>query len=187
MDIRPDLLSMPNVPKPLHGLNPRTIMGNHAWNIERKKVYQSTDYHCAACGVHASNADFYQRVEAHEIYKIDYANGKATLLDIVPLCHSCHMFIHSGLLRIKAQKKEVSANHVRKIMAHGAKVLVKGQGRVFLGTAQLMDLVGVSRGGLTVIAPPKNVAEWSRWRLIWRGEEYKTEFTSMRDWQKRYN
>ena len=120
---RPTLLSMPNVPKPLHGLNPRSIMGKERWDIARQEVYASTDYHCAACGVHKRDAKLHQWLEAHETYDIVYKAGVATLVEIVPLCHFCHNFIHSGRLRILARQRKVSANLVREIMSHGVDVL----------------------------------------------------------------
>lgn len=41
---RPEILSSPNIPKPLHGVNPRSIMGQDAWNVMRQEVYASTEF-----------------------------------------------------------------------------------------------------------------------------------------------
>ncbi len=185
--MRPHLLSAPNIPKPLHGLNPRTIMGKPAWDEERQKVYASTDYHCAACGVHKSQAKLHKWLEAHEIFDIDYRRGTATLIEIVPLCHFCHAFIHSGLLRVRARKKKVSAQHVRDVMIHGCEVLRQCNGEIFQGTAELAYLVGVNTSHLSEISPPRNIADWSKWKMVWGENEYRGKYKSMRDWQRAHS
>ena len=38
------LITMPNVPRPLHGLPPRKIMGNATWNHVRKRCYFDAGY-----------------------------------------------------------------------------------------------------------------------------------------------
>ena len=45
------LLTMPNLPKPMHGLNPRTIMGDAAWTRARKKAYYDAGYRSEISGV----------------------------------------------------------------------------------------------------------------------------------------
>jgi len=183
---RPYLLSCPNIPKPLHGLNPRTIMGKLLWDETRKQVYASTGFKCAACGVHKCDAKKHKWLEAHEIFEINYANGTATLNEIVPLCHFCHSFIHSGLLRMRARKKEVSVDHVRDVLFHGCEVLRRDGSSMFSGTAKLCDLVSISRDGINVMKTPANIADWGKWKMIWGGKEYKGKFKSMRDWRSRY-
>ena len=181
------ILSSPNIPKPLHGLNPRNIMGKPAWDIERQKVYASTEYHCASCGVHKSQAKLHQWLEAHEVFDIDYNHGVADLQEIVPLCHFCHSFIHSGLLRIRARKKEVTAQHVRDVLEHGCRQLRMVGGGMFSGTAELCDLVSVDRSGIPTLNPPHNMADWGKWRMTWDGKEYRGKFKSMRQWQNHYS
>ena len=45
------LITMPNVPRPLHGLPPRKIMGDSTWNHVRKRCYFDAGYKCEICGV----------------------------------------------------------------------------------------------------------------------------------------
>ena len=183
---RPIILSAPNIPKPLHGLNPRSIMGREKWDVIRREVYQSTNQHCAACGVHKADAILHQWLEAHEIFSINYRAGVAELVEIVPLCHFCHSFIHSGLLRMKARKKEVTADHVRSVMRHGCSVLVTVASGMFRGTADLCDLVSVGRGMIPIMPTPKGVADWGKWRMRWDGVEYCGKYKSQREWQRAY-
>ena len=153
----------------------------------RKEVYALTDNHCAACGVHKSQAACKQWMEAHEIYDINYNEGTATMTEIVPLCHFCHAFIHSGLLRIRARKKEISADHVRQVIRHGVGILKQSKGqKIFAGTAVLAKLVSVSTVGLRTTSPPQRMADWPKWRMVWDGEEYRGAFKSFRQWHERY-
>jgi hypothetical protein len=177
---------MPNVPKPLHGLNPRSIMGKEQWDKLRQEVYASTNYHCAACGVHKSRAKKHQWLEAHETYEIDYPKGLATLTEIVPLCHFCHNFIHSGRLRALARKREVTAEHVRNVMRHGVAVLKEGPAPIFRGTKELCDLVSVSTSQLRILPAPRDIAPWGRWRMSWDGTEYRGKFRSMKQWERQF-
>ena len=182
----PEILSSPNIPKPLHGLNPRGIMGRDACDAVRKDVYASTDFHCAACGVHKSKAQKHRWLEAHETYEIDYPKGIATLTEIVPLCHYCHNFIHSGRLRMMARAREVTANDVREIMRHGVDVLAAINSPIFAGTKVLCDLVSVDTKGLREMSPPARMAPWGAWVMKWNGKEYRGKFKTMEAWQRAY-
>ena len=44
------LITMPNIPKPLHALPPRNVMGKTAWDRARKLCYFKADYKCEICG-----------------------------------------------------------------------------------------------------------------------------------------
>jgi len=183
---RPEILSSPNIPKPMHGLNPRGIMGQAAWDVVRQEAYASTDYHCAACGVHKSQAKKHRWLEAHETYDIDYRKGTATLVEIVPLCHFCHNFIHSGRLRMMARSRDVTVNDVRGIMQHGVDVLRSVKSPIFSGTKVLCDLVSVDSSGLSEMSPPDRMASWGAWVMLWNGEEYRAKFKSLDDWRRAY-
>jgi hypothetical protein len=184
---RPEILSAPNIPKPLHGLNPRSLMGREAWDNRRKEVYESTQFHCAACGVHKSDAKKHKWLEAHEIFEIDYEAATATLIEIVPLCHFCHAFIHSGLTRVRARNKQITPAEVRAIMQHGCDVLRLCDGHIFLGTSALCQLVGVDCSDLPCIEPPHSDASWGAWRMVWNGKEYRGKYKTFNDWRRAYS
>ena len=115
----PEILLQRSVPAQLYGINPRTIKGSSWWDKKREEVYASTNYHCAACGVHRDNAKHYKRLEAHESFKFDDIEFVAELDRIVPLCHLCHNFIHFGRLQlIKA-----SDSFISEVFLHGLTVL----------------------------------------------------------------
>lgn len=178
LPLRPDLLLHPNVPKPLHGLCPRTINGVNWWNRTRKAVYKLTEYHCLACGVHKLDAVNRQWLEAHEIYEIDYKKGTAKFKEIVPLCHYCHNFIHDGRLTDLLERGEIHQSKFAAIIKHGDRVLsragLKKPTKLERDTMILnMEIAG-------------ELAEWSKWRLIIGRKRYKPLYASMEEWQAAY-
>lgn len=48
-DLRP-LIAMPNLPRPLHGQAPRTLLGRKTWDAMRKACYAQADDTCEICG-----------------------------------------------------------------------------------------------------------------------------------------
>jgi hypothetical protein len=120
---QPNILLCPNIPKPLHGVNPRTILGRAWWDKERKAAEAGTKGHCLACGIHKTKARFRKWMEGHELYRINYGAGRMTYLKTVPLCHYCHNFIHSGRLQALMEKGEIPVNQFHAIMGHGYGVL----------------------------------------------------------------
>lgn len=182
----PQILTHPNIPKPLHGIAPRTIMGQKWWDKTRKEVYASTDYHCIACGVSKEDARGPKWLEAHEFWEIDYNAGTAKITGIHPLCHYCHNFIHSGrLASISGGLK--SENEIKRILEYGFKVLAKSNLQCFPGTLELAEKVEAETYGVTAYAMPESAVEWHNWRLLWNGVEYASKFRSFDDWQDFYN
>ena len=90
------LITMPNVPRPLHGkgMQPRTIFGNSTWDFLRKKAYYNAGYKCEICGCEPKKGDLH----AHELFSYDYNKQTGTFERIVAICRTCHDGIHSGRL-----------------------------------------------------------------------------------------
>jgi len=163
--LRPEILLCPNVPKPLHGVAPRIVLGSTWWNKERRAAYASTDFHCTACGVSKYRALFRHWLEGHEIYRIDYALGRATYLETVPLCHACHNFIHDGRLGALLERGECTQSKYDATLRHGQNVL---------------DSAGLARLGY--YAGP--MAAWQDWRLVIGEAEYPPRFQSYEEWER---
>lgn len=165
---RPELLQHANIPKPLHTVAPRTVLGRRWWDYERKRAYQRSGYRCCACGVNSSDAKERQALEAHEIYTIDYARGRMTYVEAVALCHYCHNFIHCGRLEILAQKGEVSWAKYASVMNHGRKILRDA---------------GIEHvnGKLDVVMAP-----WGEWRMVVRGREFPPAFRNYEHWLEHF-
>jgi len=163
---RPDLLLHPNLPKPLHGVNPRSILGGEWWDKERKKAYATNDHHCWACGVHRYDADYHQWLEAHEAYDINWNTGVVKLLEIVALCHSCHNYIHSGRLAMLLGQGQITIEKYNHIIERGN------------------DIVR----DLPPKAEPEGImAHWKEWHLEIDGKCYYSKFESHNQWMSHFN
>jgi len=156
------LLVHPNIPKPLHGLSPRTIMGEDWWNQQRKVAYKQAGYRCQACGMSSKFP-----LEAHEIYKIDHFLGEATFIRIVALCRDCHSYIHSGLLGTKLRKGKITVEEYNRITTRGN---------------TLLDIAGIKAEPYLGPTP-----SWTKWRLIFNGKKYKPIHKSFEEWRAHYD
>jgi hypothetical protein len=182
-ELKPDILTHPNIPKPLHGVNPRLIMGQTKWDVIRKEVFRSSDYHCVACGVHESNAKKKQQLEAHEYYNIDYNEGRVEIVSIEPLCLYCHTFIHSGLLSISVTKKWRTQQVAVEILEHGFKILSDNKLQAFPFTLQLAKKFGAKTYKVKPYEPATSkIVQWGDWRLVWDGKEYSPKFATYEEW-----
>lgn len=186
MTLKPKILTHPHIPKPLHGIAPREIMGKDWWDKERQKVYALYGYHCAACGVHKSKAKKHKWLEAHEFWDINYETGICKIQSIEPLCHYCHNFIHSGRLSVIIDK-EKSEKEVKEILEHGFKILSDNKLLCFPFTLSLgIDLDCNTYDVKTYILRTENIL-WTDWKLIWDGKEYRSKFQSEKEWKLFYN
>ena len=186
MNLRPEILSQPNIPQPLHGLSPRVINGDAWWNATRKEVYARYDYHCIACGVHKTEAQGPKWLEAHEVYDFDYAKGIATVKSIEPLCHYCHNFIHSGRLEAIINK-EKSVDEVCTILEHGFYYLSLKGLKCFPGTLEFAKKLGYSSLLIEAYALPKVIVPWEKWRLVFNGKEYFSLYKNEEEYNKHYS
>lgn len=162
LTLNPRLLLHPNIPKPLHTVNPRTIKGNTWWNAVRTEAYNLMGYHCHACG-HLGNRDANDFLEAHEIYDIDYNTGRVTFLGVAALCSMCHKYIHSGMLEVLLDRGDISKERYNEIKEHGFRVL--------------------SDAGLpTMREEPLVLCEWGDWYLELDGKRYCSPFKDIQEW-----
>lgn len=90
------LITMPNVPRPLHGkgMQPRTIFGKSTWDFMRKQAYYNAGYKCEICGREPKKGDLH----AHELFSYDYSKQTGKFERVVAICRTCHDGIHSGRL-----------------------------------------------------------------------------------------
>ena len=190
--IRPILLTHPQIPQPLHGLAPRTLLGKEWWNAQRQAAYAKTRHRCAACGVHYLQAAYVQRLEAHECYRIEYQRGRAELQEVVALCHRCHSFIHSERLWWMYQQRKVSAAKIFDVLHHGFELLRTRHLVPFHATVaiamQLPNAQQLHIPEYMKIPPSRSVqaAEWAAWRLVINGVEYPSKFKDYAEWERYY-
>lgn len=162
--LRPELLLGDNIPRPLHGMAPRIVLGRSWWDKTRKTSYQSTGYRCLACGIHKTKAKNKKWLEGHEVYRIDYRKGRMTYVETVPLCHFCHNFIHDGRLLWLLETKQIAQSKYRDIIQHGQAILRKyNLVKPSKSERILVVLKAILRG---------EVAKSKDWKLVVFGKAY---------------
>lgn len=168
MILRPEILCHPNIPKPLHGINPRTIYGKSWWDNEREKVYRNQDYKCLVCGIEKIKAKYHKWLECHEMYDVNYNTGEVKFIELVALCHSCHNFIHSGRLKVLYQTGKISEQRYNDILDHGLKIL--------------------RDNNLNKILTHECNASWDDWHLLMPdGKKYYSNFKDYEEWRNFYD
>ena len=124
-----NILHCPRVPKPLWGVNPRTILtqiDKGWWDRTRQRIYAANNYHCQCCGVHKTEQKgFPKNLDAHEYYDINYQTGEVRLKMIVCLCKYCHAFIHFGRLTELYNRGDIQEREFFATVSHGNTILKK--------------------------------------------------------------
>lgn len=184
LKLRPELLQHPNIPKPLHGISPRTIKGKDWWDMTRQVAYASTNYHCLACGVHKSKAKYHKWLEAHEDYDMNKETGEVNIKQIVPLCHSCHNFIHSG--RLWMVNRETNPSKIADIIKHGLDILQDNNLPAQIVSIHLAVKFNVEHSCKPMAEYEEDSADWDQWHLVLEGEKYYSKFKDINQWHKHY-
>lgn len=169
--IRPEILLHPNIPKPLHGLAPRSILGVTWWDNERQKAYAKNNYCCWACGVHKFDAKYKQWLEAHECYEFNYMNGSAKMIEVTALCHACHNYIHNGRLIMLFRAGKITEEHYCEIRERGL---------------ELLKSINNENNPYIVDDFTDDVVDWDKWHLIIEGKKYYSKFKNYAEWSNFY-
>lgn len=192
------LITMPNVPRPLHRLNPRNIMGQSTWNHVRKRCYFNAGYKCEVCGI--DFAEIKPRYAAHELYSYDYMAGTGKFERCIAICQICHNAIHSGRLitMYKSGDQLYPKAYVLKVVEHCFSLVSKYNAehrnqkplRVYatfleyLKVPELHDDMGrlIEEYGIQFYSEPKKIAKWENWKLIIGNREHKTPYKNEGEW-----
>lgn len=146
----PTLLLHPNIPEGAAGLNPRTMLGQEWWDVERKAAEVKNNYCCYACGIHKSDTKEHW-LEGHESYTIDYGKCTITYNMTVSLCNKCHSFIHSGYLLFRCVKREISRTAYLDILDHGVSLLATvGRYPNWMQVAHMHQALAINAMGLSL-------------------------------------
>ena len=181
----PDILYHPNIPKPLHGLSPRAVLGQEWWDIQRRKAYEKNNFCCWACGIHKTEANYYHWLEAHECYKIDYHKGVMEMKLITALCHTCHNYIHNGRLMMQVNKGEASQNFYNDVLEYGNSILSRRIDKTLPYELIFLTFTLESLGSVT--SKKQTSAKWENWRLIIGKKEFKPLHKSFEEWKEFYS
>ncbi len=195
------LLTMPNLPKPVHGLNPRTIMGDSAWEKARKRAYYTAGYRSEISRELCANPG---GLHAHEAYDINYVTGACTFRRIFAITPMEHVyFIHSGRM-ITLWKNKNPLYSTEKVLAgieNGFRLIHdwnKANPRkkklkayyVFLDYLKYPELAPkveelIYKYEMEFWAEDtKRMCDWEDWRLIFNGKEYPTPYADYNAWEE---
>lgn len=164
--IDPSILLDLNIPKPLHGLNPRTLLGKEWWDKERKAAQAKNNYCCWACGVYVTRAKYHAWLEGHEIYDRNYEDGVFTYKHTASLCHACHNYIHDGRMQALVDKGVFPSVKQNYIINHGEAIL--------------------KRAKLKRPAYPSTSVLWKEWKLVINKQAYPPLTANYEDWYLKY-
>lgn len=191
----PKLILMDSIPRPLSGVNPRSIKGRTWWDKTRKQAYKYNNYYCHACGVYKLDAKIFQRLEAHEKYVIDYLNYRMKFIGVTALCHCCHAVIHAGRTTKLYLDNKLDENKFNAIAKHGKEMMKKYKMRPN-NAFRYMELIydGLYPEEAQEIINKEYNSEnkyidmnnWSSWRLVFEGRLYEPKFKSLEQWTKYY-
>ena len=117
-----EILAQTVLPKSLHGINPRTIMGQAKWNKLKKEKLAEADHHCMACGEFVPHVPG-NYLECHEVYQIDMDKKEFKLADIICLCKKCHDYIHMGRLQMLVKEGTVTPEYYNEVVKRGDTLL----------------------------------------------------------------
>lgn len=146
----PKLLAHPNIPTDLSGVAPRIILGDLWWDKTKTQVKRSTDFHCKACGRHRSEDVFHNWIECHEVYWFDYKKKVAKFERVVPLCHTCHAFIHSGRLIALLDEGVINEEKVETVLEHGFALCSQFGVRPFHSSVEAALYINMFEGSSTI-------------------------------------
>lgn len=198
------LLTMPNVPLPLHGLCPRTIQPKE-WEKKRKQCYADADYTCQASKVELGKG----HLHAHELYDIDWKHQTSTFRRAVALDPRLHTrFVHSGraltlfergdpqmpksaMLATLEQGFELISNHNRKHY-NDEPLRVCDTILDWAKHPELEYQVNqlIKKYKIKFYTFDKKCFDkkhWGKWKLIYDGEKYPTKFATQKDWEEYFN
>ena len=167
----PSILLHPQIPKPLHLLNPRTILGKGWWDKVRKEAYWRHGFRCHACSIPGDEAKYRAGLEGHEMFDIDYVSGKVEFIEVVALCYSCHNYIHKGRLSYLLDAGKISGELFSYVLTRGNEILSLA-GLPFDANAQL----------LTLLRDNNLLAGWKDYRMIINGVDHGQRFRSQEEW-----
>lgn len=196
------ILSMPNVPKPLHTMAPRTILGGPTWERMRKRCYYDAGYKCEACGYEPEKG----KLHAHELYEVDYDKCTSKFVRCVALCNKCHTEpgVHTGRaytmykqgnVLMPRQKLLEGVEHIFKLVNEYNQHRPEGEEelRLFATFVQYWKDNTLREDMERLIkqynikfynVPPTETERWGEWKLIIGNKEHPTKFASMQEWEE---
>ena len=195
------LLTMPNIPKPLHGVNPRTIMGDVAWTKVRKRAYYNAGYKSEISGTVSAEPG---ALHAHEVYDINYVTGVCTFKRVCAITPLEHVyFIHSGraITMWKNHNPLYSTDRLLAGVEHGFKQIYewnkahprKPKLKAYQTFIEYLKYPELAEEMEKMIVKyeiefwgedTKRMCDWADWKLVIGKKEYPTPYADYQAWEE---
>lgn len=198
-DLRP-LIAMPNIPKPLHGVAPRTLLGAPIWNRMRRSAYALAEDTCEICGEKPENP---RHRHGHEVYSIDYEKGVAKFVRVFCICALDHLAcIHTG--RAITLFKQGNPLYPKEFLLEGAEKAFKtiyeynqdhpgADLRAYVTFLEYLKQDELKEPMEELIKKydvkfymedHKKLAKWGDWKLVIGKNEYPTPYKDEDEWEE---
>lgn len=193
------IITMPNIPKPLHGpgMQPRTVLPSAKWETMKRMCKYRADYKCEVCGCEPEP----RNLHAHELFSYDYKKGEGVFVRCVALCERCHVRgIHSGRMltlykhgdpQMPKSKVLDGIENVFRLVSewnktHDKKLKVYSAILSALDFPTLTDEVQelINKYQVDFYTPTNDCAGWDDWHVVIDGKAHYTRFKDEQDWEK---
>ena len=190
------LITMPNIPKPLHGINPRMIMGEDNWDQLRMKCYIDSSYKCEICGKLLDD----KTIQLHELYKVSRKEKYALFERFIPVCILCHNGIHSGrAISLYRNNNTIFTKAYILTIADHCFSLISNYNKqnntdyrlfkTFLNYLYFPELEQdmrelISKYDIHFYEWRGGLGKWTSWRLIYDGKEYFSPYENSDAWRE---
>lgn len=166
MFVRPDIL-LQELPKPLHTITPRFIMGGHKWNKAKRQAAANNNYCCWCCGVNINDTTP-SRLEGAPIIHIDYEFKIVYFRGVAAVCYNCNSFINLSGVKLSEEKGLRPVGFSQAIIQHGAALVNVLQKIENINTAYAIN-------------------DFKNWRYNFDGVEYFSRFDNVFDYLAFFN
>lgn len=197
------IIAMPNVPAPLHGQAPRTLLGKSTWDHMRKFCYYNANYKSQISGEDLDGTTNDKKCNAHELYSYDYVHGKAYFERAVCISPVEHNFIHSGrmLTMYKKGNPLMPKKYLLKVVENGFRIIhdwnkahpKKRPLRVYATIADYALVPSLREEMLELIdkydikfykEDDKMTAGWGEWSLHIGNKDYESPYATQKEWEE---
>jgi len=197
------ILTMPNIPRPLHTVAPRNYMGQTEWDKKRRRCYYDANYTDEIMGTDLDKG----KCQAHELYDFFYTTKTSVFKRVVCLSELTHQRgIHTG--RMLSLYKKGSPLYSKKRVLEG----VENTFRLIFEYNRLNSLTSDKKikpyyVWLDYLNEPELKKEvlalikryniefwieysvneeesWGDWKLLYNNKEYRSPFNSEADWRE---
>jgi hypothetical protein len=158
---KPELL-LQELPKPLHTITPRFILGNSEWKRLKQKASLDNNYCCWCCGVNVNDTTP-QRLEGAPIFHVEYEYKMVYFRGVAAVCYMCNQFLNLRKV-IDSAVKHNNTETLFQIRLHGdALVNVVDKLINIFNASQINDFQNwrYNFNGVEYFSPFKNVDEYN--------------------------